>query len=196
MADQDDPRGLLPFFQGTGTDSEGRKLKDLRSMGYDDMEMIHDYIQWMFPTDEASQFNWDAPLLGPELQRTFSSDPDLQQEIRLNLGRFCEFLGLELRIAGPVDDGASHTEVVMAAHFKDRVPDCWRPMFGGNHNWLRISRVLQCLGLCSMFEEQAAFYKCLETLHEKGVPCDSAMPHWRSRAQTKPAFAAAATAKQ
>merc|ERR1712129_556946 len=86
--------------------------------------------------------------------------------------------------------GAPHIEIIMASHFKEREPACWRPVDGGNHNWLRISRVLQCLGLCSMFEEQAAFYQCLESLHQKGVPCDSAMPHWQNRAQTKPASGA------
>merc|ERR1719277_957827 len=69
-------------------------------MNDDDMEHIHDYIQWMFPTDEESMFNSDAPILNPQLQRAFGEDPQLQEELRQNLARFCTFLGLEFKNDG------------------------------------------------------------------------------------------------
>merc|ERR1712157_544455 len=125
---------LLNFFRGAGTDSCGRTLKDLRSMSFSSMERVHNFIQWMFPTDEASKFNRDAPILTPELQQCFAEDPSLRQELRDNLARFCDFLGLELQINA--DDSVL---VVKAPHFVDRWQDCWKlRRYGRNHNWLRI----------------------------------------------------------
>merc|ERR1711865_1237958 len=119
-----------------------------------------------------SMFNMDAPLLTPDLQRAFKEDPELQQELKKNFTRFCEFLGFQ-HIQN--DDGSCEVEI--ADHFDSRRGDCWTDMFGRNHNWLRISRVLQCLGLCSMPKEQRAFMDCLERVYEQRLArCDSAVP--------------------
>eukprot|EP00930_Biecheleria_cincta_P055221 TRINITY_DN41568_c0_g1_i1.p1 TRINITY_DN41568_c0_g1~~TRINITY_DN41568_c0_g1_i1.p1 ORF type:complete len:200 (-),score=40.36 TRINITY_DN41568_c0_g1_i1:126-725(-) len=173
---------LLPYFRGAGTDIQGRRLAETRNWDFDKMEMVHDYVQWWFPTDEMSMFNMDAPMLTPDLQKAFKDDPELRRELRLNLERFCQFLGLEVQEEG--DD----LKIVIGGHFRERQGDCWSSMFGGNHNWLRISRVLQCLGLCSLPKEQQALLACLEEIYEKKLAqCGSAVPHWRQRATTKPA---------
>uniref|UniRef100_A0A7S4QTN3 Opioid growth factor receptor (OGFr) conserved domain-containing protein n=1 Tax=Alexandrium monilatum TaxID=311494 RepID=A0A7S4QTN3_9DINO len=174
---------LLPFFRGVGTDSQGRRLAEIRAFSFEEMERVHDYVQWMFPTDEPSMFNLRAPLLTPELQRAFAGDEALRRELRLNFVRFCQFLGLE------VQGGEGEVRVAVGPHFQERVPDCWSSMFGGNHNWLRISRVLQCLGLCSLPAEQRALMACLEEVLDAGrARCGSAIAHWRWRAGTAPSL--------
>lgn len=176
---------LLAFFRGPGVDACGRTLQELKAMDFHSMEKVHNYIQWMFPTDEASQFNGDAPTLTPELQQCFAEDPALRQQLRSNLARFCEFLGLELQASE--EDEPCVVVVAEAPHFFDRWQDCWRDRFRGrNHNWLRVSRVLVCLGRCSLVKEQGAFLKCLEQLYAGGVPCGLAISYWRERAQTRP----------
>jgi hypothetical protein len=52
---------LTDFYRGAGSDSEGRSLADLWNLSDDEMEDIHDFIQWMFPLREPSRFNPDAP---------------------------------------------------------------------------------------------------------------------------------------
>lgn len=173
---------LLPFFRGTGTDTRGRSLAQIREYGLEQMELVHDYIQWVFPTDEESMFNMHAPLLTHELQQAFKDDAPLRDELRSNLTCFCHFLGLELRGGGGLE-----LKIVRGSSFHERVPDCWSAMFGGNHNWLRISRVLHCLGLSSLPDEQHALMACLEEIFDFGLAqCSSAMPHWRKRASTTP----------
>jgi hypothetical protein len=54
---------LLDFYRGHGTDAEGRFLKDIWTWENHDLEGVHDFIQWLFPLPEPSQFNPDAPLL-------------------------------------------------------------------------------------------------------------------------------------
>jgi len=173
---------LLPYFRGTGTDDIGRRLAEVRAWDFDRMEMAHDYVQWMFPTDEMSAFNPGSPILVPEIQLEFQRDPDLRRELALNFERFCQFLGLEMQRT------ATEVLVTIGPNFEDRRRDCWQPMgFMGNHNWLRVSRVLHCLGLCSMPQEQRALMACLEDMFAKGLcSCGQSIPHWRKRAGTLP----------
>mmetsp|Transcript_23179 Transcript_23179/g.61703 ORF Transcript_23179/g.61703 Transcript_23179/m.61703 type:complete len:224 (-) Transcript_23179:111-782(-) len=53
----DDPSGLLVLFRRTGTDDRGGTLELIRGLGHNAMEWLHDCIQLMFPTDEASNFS-------------------------------------------------------------------------------------------------------------------------------------------
>jgi hypothetical protein len=179
---------LLAFFQGKGTDNEGRTLKDYRKQDFVQMERVHNYVQWMFPTDEQSMFALDAPILTPKHQWAFKQDVFMRRELHLNFISFCKFLGLEVQ---ELEKGA--VKVTMAKNFRERVPDCWTAMFGGNHNWLRISRVLHCLGLCSIPEDQKALMACLEEIYAKKLSrCETAMPHWRQRAKAVPSTATSA----
>mmetsp|Transcript_128663 Transcript_128663/g.274611 ORF Transcript_128663/g.274611 Transcript_128663/m.274611 type:complete len:279 (-) Transcript_128663:12-848(-) len=170
--------GLLPFLRGTGTDSHGRTLEEILDWDFERMEKVHDYVQWIFPTDERSRHNLSSPLLTPGLQQILRRDPALQATLRRCLQKFSAFLGLEW-YGGT---GDLPLTVRKADHFESRYEVCWHTRFGGNHNWLRISRVLHCLRLAGMAEEAAALLARLEALHAEGVPCDSAMKHWRARA--------------
>src|SRR5260370_19373303 len=57
---------LVDFYRGEATDREGRFLRDLWAWGDDDLEAVHDFIQWLFPLPEPSRYNPDAPLLTDE----------------------------------------------------------------------------------------------------------------------------------
>lgn len=46
-----------------------------------DWKACHDYVQWIFPTDEASMFNSAAPLLSPELAAICRRDPKIQENM-------------------------------------------------------------------------------------------------------------------
>jgi len=177
---------LLPFLRGEGADASGRRLEDIRAYDFEQLERVHDWVQWVFPTDEQSMFNMHAPLLTPELQQAVKGDATLRREMRSSLRRFCEFLGFEMH----ADDAPeAPVAIVIGSGFPERVPDCWSSMFGGNHNWLRVSRVLQCLGLCGLHQEQQALLACLEMVFaQRLAPCASAIPHWRQRAKTVPAL--------
>jgi hypothetical protein len=74
---------LLNFYRGQGTDTEGRLLKDIWAWGDDDLEAVHDFIQWLFPLPEPSRFNPDAPRLTEHDITAFRSEDIL----RANLGQ-------------------------------------------------------------------------------------------------------------
>src|SRR5262245_840829 len=69
---------LVDFYRGAGTDTGGRQLAEIWAWGDDDLEAVHDFIQWLFPLPEPSRFNPDAPRLTEADIATFRGDPLLQ----------------------------------------------------------------------------------------------------------------------
>lgn len=154
---------LLDFYRGLKTDTEGRHLKDILARPDDDLEEVHDFIQWLFPLQEPSQYNRDAPLLTNQDIAAFRSDPVLQANLMRSFERILAFLGLAL------SDG----KVVEGKNFKARVPDAWASL---NHNWLRITRILRSLTLLGMATQAQAFYERLDAIYTSRtfpIPADT-----------------------
>ncbi len=144
---------LLDFYRGEEPDIEGRMLQDIWNWSDDDLESVHDFIQWLFPLPEASQFNPDAPLLTPEEIAAFRGDELLRANLRQSFARILSFLGLTLSADERVSEGLN---------FLQRVPDIWG---FPNHNWLRITRILRSLRLLGLDSESRALYQYLEALY-------------------------------
>lgn len=174
---------LVAFFKGRGTDVECRTLDQI--LAWEDvlMELCHDYVQWLFPTDQPSRFNRDAPILDEELQAVFRADEGVRANLRRALARFLAFLGLrlELRADSCAGEAPASVEVVRAANFDSRLVMCWSGP--ENHNWKRISRVLRCLGLAGLWQEQAALSACLDQIVSDlpGLVDGKAVEVWREQ---------------
>lgn len=143
---------LLDFYLGLETDIEGRLLEDILAWPDDDLEEVHDFIQWLFPLPERSRFNSDAPLLTKEDIASFKSDPVLQANLMKSLDRILAFLGLSL----------SEGKVIRGENFTARVADAWA---SPNHNWLRITRILRSLTLLGMEAQAEALYQWLNSIY-------------------------------
>ena len=143
---------LLDFYRGLGTDIEGRRLEDILAWPDDDLEAVHDFIQWLFPLPEPSKFNPDAPLLTHQDIAAFKSDPVLQANLMKSFERILAFLGLSL----------SEGRVVVGGNFTSRLADVWT---NPNHNWLRISRILRSLTLLGMEVQAQALYEWLDATY-------------------------------
>jgi hypothetical protein len=143
---------LQDFYRRLGTDTEGRRLEDILAWPDDDLEAVHDFIQWLFPLPEPSQFNSDAPLLTDQDIAAFKSDPVLQANLMKSFERILAFLGLVLA------DG----KIVDGPRFTARVADVWA---SPNHNWLRITRILRSLTLLGMTAQAQALYERLDAMY-------------------------------
>jgi hypothetical protein len=144
---------LLDFCRGQGTDTEGRFLKDILAWPDDDFEEVHDFIQWLFPLPDPSQYNPDAPLLTNENIAAFKSDPVLQANLMKSFERILGFLGFSLTGDGKVVEGDN---------FLARIPDVWAVP---NHNWLRITRILRSLMLLGLAAQAQALYERLDAIY-------------------------------
>jgi hypothetical protein len=167
---------LLDFYRGEGTDREGRRLAEIWAWSDDDLEAVHDFIQWLFPLPEPSQFNPDAPLLREEEMAAFRSEPLLRSNVQQSFKRILTFLGLKQDEQG---------EVVEGANFSQRLADVWA---GPNHNWLRITRILRSLCLLGLGEEAEALYRRLDAWYRQGrFPIPATTHHyWTWAVQSQP----------
>src|SRR5262249_18595638 len=156
---------IVDFYRGQETDSEGRSLKEIWTWSDDDLEEVHDFIQWLFPLPEPSQFNPDAPLLSQQDIAAFKSDPVLQNNLNKSFARILGFLGLRLDNDGKV--------VESNTFFSARIPDVWAML---NHNWLRITRILRSLTLLGMEAQAQALYERLSVYYKSRrfpIPLDT-----------------------
>ena len=159
---------LIDFYLGEGTDSEGRWLRDLRRWDFDRLESVHDYIQWLFPTRQRSQFNASAPTLDDAVVRAFRTDARLQAALLDSFRQMLAFYGFQYRD----EDGRPMVET--GAEWETR---CRQWFYAGDHNLLRITRILDCLRTLGLEDQARAFLDALD------AACDAApgtIP-WRTR---------------
>lgn len=145
---------LLTFYRATGRDRQGRLLAEIQRWPDDRLEYTHDFIQWLFPLRERSQFNSDAPLLDDAAIAAFQTEPGLRAALRASLACMLTFYGLEW------DGGA----VRKAARYEERAREWLTP---GNHNHLRITRILKSLMALGLEAEARSFFSCLVEIYEK-----------------------------
>ncbi len=145
---------LTNFYRGTGTDDRGRTFNDIWAYSDDDLEGVHDFIQWIFPLRERSRFNSRAPVVTDADVAEFRDDPDLRRNLGKSFDVFLAFLGLIYQ-DGRVLRGRDH----------EAKSEVWR---FPNHNWLRITRVLSSTRMLGLEVESSAFFDFLKALKESG----------------------------
>jgi hypothetical protein len=161
---------LIDFMRGTGTDVQGRSLEDLWQFSDSEFDVIHDFIQWMFPLPEPSRFNPRAPVLSHSEIAAFHADPALRENLLKSFERFLAFLGLLYR----------EGNVERAEDFLQKQEVWLIP----NHNWLRVTRVLASTRLLGLEDASSALFRCLAVLREDGNAgiTDEAFRYWNEAA--------------
>jgi hypothetical protein len=168
---------LIAFYRGDGRDHRGRSLSDIHEFDFYELEFNHDYIQWLFPLPEPSGANASAPLLSDRDIATFASDDSLRKALLQSFAIMLQFYGLELEVR------SDSVEVVRGSNYDERSA-LW--LTSGNHNFLRISRMLRSLTLLGCSRDALALLACLEGIYlENGCTIgDTTMGYWR-RAATR-----------
>jgi hypothetical protein len=144
---------LTRFFAG-GADDDGRSFDEI--LGWDDarLEMVHDYIQWIFPLPERSGANPSAPVLDAEAIAAIRANAEMQGRLRSAFLRMLAFYGFAL-------DGDA---VVEGPRFATASRN-W--LHAGNHNHLRLTRMLRSLRVLGLEREAAALWGALRSLYER-----------------------------
>jgi hypothetical protein len=78
---------ILGFYSGVEPDHRGRYLHEIQKWPDDQLESVHDYIQWLFPLPERSGFNVSAPVLNPK-SGVHTGVPDSSRPPRESAGVF------------------------------------------------------------------------------------------------------------
>ncbi len=166
----DPRREVIGFYSDAGPDNRGRFLKEIQNWSDDELGRTHDYIQWLFPLDEPSGVNLNAPTLNAYTINRFRSDADLRRRLQASLVRMLAFYGLEMRATVPLS-------VVCTESFPERAENWLTP---SNHNHLKITRILRSLCLLGLEDQADSFFRFLEMLYEM----ESTRPHPRISLET------------
>jgi hypothetical protein len=148
---------LIDFYSGVGADHRGRKIDNIITWDDQRLEQTHDYIQWLFPLAEPSRFNPDAPLLTQGDRAQFEQRPELRAKMLAALARMAVFYGLSL-------EKPSENEQA-TLRFAPRPGHARHWIAPGNHNFLRITRILTSLGLVGLGPWAQALFAALEDLY-------------------------------
>lgn len=141
---------IIDFYRCKISNDEGVFLKDILSWNDEKLEVAHDFIQWLFPLNEPSNFNQEAPILTKEDTIIFSHDSVLLKQVEDAFERMLGFFQMELK------DGKVLPLV--------EVP-IWLMAF--NHNMLRATRIIKSLRLLGHEGYALAFYDALMLYKEK-----------------------------
>jgi hypothetical protein len=135
-------------------------IESIWALDHRRLEEIHDYIQWLFPLRSPSTYNPDAPTLDDETIRAFRRSEPLRERVLRSLDLMLDFYGLSR-----ADSGSGKIVVSTSDAFEHRAPT-W--LGAGNHNHLRLTRILSSLRLLGLEPVAAALYSCLESIYRSG----------------------------
>jgi len=169
---------ILRFYRG-GSDHDGRSLDEVLAWDDQQLETCHDYIQWLFPLDQPSAYNPDAPTLSTHDRSEFERDPRLQQRLLAALARLLGFYGFQLEATTAGVD-------VRPGPLFDVQQQRW--LTPQNHNFLRITRILRSLVLLGQRPYAAALLRCLEHVyaqHAQRIGATS-LGFWRQALELDP----------
>jgi hypothetical protein len=139
---------IVSFYSG-GLDPSGRTLAGILAWDDQRLEAVHDYIQWLFPTRQPSAVNPFAPLVTDATVAAFDGDPALRGGLRQAFERMLVFYGLTRSADGVAID---------PSRFPARSRVWLNP---GNHNHLRLTRIMDSLATLGLREDAAALQRCL-----------------------------------
>jgi hypothetical protein len=116
--------------------------------------MVHDYIQWIFPLPERSGANPGSPVLDAAMIAVIRGSAEMQGRLRAGFLRMLAFYGFTL-------EGDAVAE---GPRFADASRNWLR---AGNHNHLRLTRMLRSLRVLGLEHEAAALWEALRLLYER-----------------------------
>jgi hypothetical protein len=144
---------IISFYIGSGTDQSKRTIDTVWKFTDSELEKHHNYIQWLFPLREKSAYNGKAPTLTDDDIAAFNSSKKLKNQLLKSFEVMLAFYGFE-----KVQNGT--TLIVQKASTFDQQSKNW--LNPGNHNYLRITRILKCLRLLGLPTESMALFEVLD----------------------------------
>lgn len=165
---------MVSFYLIQRPNNKGLYLTDMWCFSNQEMEIHHDYIQWMFPTDERSRFVWNAPVLSRTTIGDMASNPQVIENAYISAKRFLLFLGFYW----------GQRSLVRTDDWEKRSANWLTP---NNHNFKRISRFLRFCSLMCMLDVRDALLHELNLLYNEHpeIIGKEAIEYWNAYGQGK-----------
>lgn len=126
----------------------GYLFDDILQWNDEQLEQVHDYIQYLFPLKEKSQYNKNAPLLTDIDINQFKNNPLLRKNVRKALHKMLSFYGIK--------------KIVNTTKFNyqwNGKKIQWLSL--NNHNYLRLTRIMKFLIIIKMEYESIQLFIAL-----------------------------------
>lgn len=123
-------RGLLPWPTERLTIDKFHEQKHCR---YDFLEKCHSYVQWLFPNQHKSNFNYHSYPLTEDERLQFRKDEQIGKNLIRSYAIYADFMGA--RIVN-LETGE------LALVSKERL---FAVLYVNRHNHLRLTRIMACL---------------------------------------------------
>ena len=146
-------RRIVAFYEGSAPDDRGRFRDDILQFDDERLEYVHDFIQWLFPLPERSAAQPSAPILDDSTIDAFRTRPELRAALRRSLDRMLAFYGFAW--AGE--------RIAKSARFQIHAD--W--LSAGNHNHLRLTRMLRSLNVLGEREAALALFAILSEIYDE-----------------------------
>lgn len=147
---------LVDFYRGTTANTDGVSLNEIWEWTDEQLEDIHTYIQWLFPSTRSSDYNPDAPVLNRKTIEAFHKDPILKKNLLHSFNRMLTFYGLQWNEANET--------IIRASNCTSR-EFIW--LTAENHNFLRMTRILVCLSSLGLKAQAKALLAILIDISQK-----------------------------
>ena len=165
---------IIRFYSGTGTDDCGRRIEEIWQWDHVRFEGVHNYIQWLFPLEVRSQFNPSAPVLTDQTVDVFRQDATLRLRLKRSLQVMLDFYGLQL-----LEPDNEPIRIIRALNFNTNSSK-W--LIQGNHNHLRLTRIISSTKILGLETYSAALFKCLTEIYNDypGKISPNTYQYWRN----------------
>jgi hypothetical protein len=160
VGESEKARAFLAFYRNEEKGKNGFLIDDILNFKESEVEGHHNFIQFLFPTYQRSNYCSYAPLLNAEIVQAFLTDSSLRAKQQEALALMVDHYGLKLDLhTGKVSINPSTFAAKQHNFF-----------INGSHNLLRITRILSSLTSLGQPELAVEFYNCLKRLSEGPIP--------------------------
>jgi len=150
---------VFEFYCDGAKGPSGRTIDDVLAFTVEQLEVEHEYIQWLFPSKEESKAVPSSPVTCDDEVGLMLAHPQFLRRYKTALRKMLGFYGLSLESQG------DQVMVTRSSSYDERSA-LWlhRP-----HNFKRLSRILGSLRLFGMDAEANALRLALEAIYERSA---------------------------
>lgn len=150
---------LIDFYLSRRPDSRDRMISDIWVEDDDWLEYTHDYVQWLFPLKTRSRYNSSAPTLDEATIKAFRTSENLKKCLIRSLQVMLKFYGFQLQ-----EMSGTSVTVTKSDEYEKKKSN-W--LSSGNHNFLRITRIITSLRILGLKGYSDAFFRCLDQVYRE-----------------------------
>ena len=163
---------IVDFYSGKACDVYGRKIVDIWEYNDNQLEYIHNYIQWLFPLTEKSMHDRYAPILCDQDIEKIRKNEEIKKNMLYSLCIMMRFYKIELNAKDFKNDRISR-------EIKTHIDKNRKWLTPNNHNYLRMTRIIKSLKLFGMEEYAYMLYEALYDLaQESNAISDENLNFW------------------